>query len=335
MNKSVKTAVALLVLCVLAVALFLGYRALKAKNAETESADDTTEKLIPITDFDSADAVSLTYGAEDDLLVFERGETGAWRLSDLPDYPVNTGIVENMASALSSVAAKREIERDDDEAFGFAPPSLSVTLTLKDGAKYSFEFGSENAYDGGVYFKDVTNTKNYLVDSSLKSVFDYTKETLMVTDTYPEIDNSKLNYLTVCDETGATNKVTDETGLEDAASIFEKMSFSSEGAEYCTPEEREARGIKDASAYAELSYKKKNTVTNSDGTMSEVWSDETLKLIFGDVVTVASTDDDGNETLTTSYYYSTPDSTIVYLASEAAYEELMRYATYTAPEESE
>ncbi len=335
MSKSVKSALVIFILVVAAVALYLGYSALKAKNdAAAETTGEAAEKLIPVTDFLPEDATHITYGTEDDVLSFEKNDEGAWRLSDEPGYPVNSGIVENMIDAVSGISAKREIDRDDDEAFGFAPASLSVTVTYKDGTKLSLDFGNENSYDGCVYLKDVTNTKNYLVDKSLKDVFDYTKETLMVTDTFPEIDNTKLNSMTVCDETGKVNVVTDATGLSDSASIFERMSFSSDGAEYCTPEERKARGITEDSAYAELSYKKKNTVSNDDGTMSEVWSDETLKLVFGDVVTKASTDEDGNETLTTSYYYSTPDSTVVYLASEASYEELMRYAAYT-PAESE
>jgi hypothetical protein len=256
-----------------------------------------------------------------------------WQIADDPDYPIDSAYVDNMANAVSGLAAKREIETEDDGSFGFDVPSLIVKGEYNDGTKLSITVGATNDFNGQLYLKDEISGKIYLVESGFSGVFDYTRESLMLTDTFPTIDDDKLTSMTVRNKNGDECVVTDEVGLADSASIFKRMTFSSDGAFFADAKTLAACGIDlVTSPFAELAYKANVSVSNDDGTMSTVLTDESLKMVFGNAHTVESQDDDGNVTESTLYYYSTPGSSIVYSTTEAVYEELMRYATYIPAE---
>lgn len=334
-KKTVITALCLLI--VLAV-LIVGYKLLKQKNEadEAASAEEAEEQVIRVNTYDSADMTSLSYAGVEDALSFGRDANGAWFLEDDPNFPITYSYVDNMANAVSGLAVSREIETEDDGSFGFDAPRLIIRGEYSDGETLRLIVGATNDFNGQVYLKDEVNGKIYLVESSFPDVFDKTRNDLMETDEYPDIDTDKLVSITVRNAAGDENTITEETSLADAASIFQRMTFSSDGAFYADDAKREECGISATDgAFAELAYKSDVSVTNDDGSMSTVQVDDSLKLVFGKSHVETETDDEGNVTESTYYYYTTPSSFIVYSTTEAVYEELMRYATYTPPAETE
>ncbi len=329
-KKTVITALSLLLVLAL---LIVGYTLLKNKNErDAAESDNEQEAAVFVNIYDSSDLVSMTYSNKSGDLSFTKDANDAWHLKDDVNYPLDQTYVSNMANSICGLRAERAINSEESPEFGFESPVLKVAGEFKDGTQLSLTVGATNSFNGNVYLKDDVNSNMYLVESGFPGTFDYSMEDLMLTDTFPSIDNENLVSMTVTNSDGKQTTVTDSVGLKDSAEIFERLNFASENAFYCEADKMADYGIVEGGASAQLSYREKVSVTNDDGTMSSVMSDASFKIIFGDRHTVTESTSDGTESEQVYYYYTTPGSNIVYSAKEAVFAELMRYAEYVAPE---
>ena len=329
-KKTVITAVALLLVL---AGLIVGYKLLKDKNERDEAAkqEEEVEQAISVTDFDTEKMTSLSYKNEKGEVALTKTAAG-WVLEDDPLFPIDTAKADNMANALSGLGAKREITSADESEFGFDSPTLTVSGEWKDGA-VSLTVGAKNDFSNTYYLRDEGTGKIYLVESGFESVFDYAKNDLLKLDEFPEIDNTKAVSLKIRDADGNESEITDPEVLPDAASVFKRLTFSSDNVIYASDDEIASLGFSTSGPYAELAYKKSVTVSNEDGSMGEAEADETMKLFFGNAHTVEITADDGTVSEAVYYYYTTPENHIIYSIGEATYTELMRFAAGTEASE--
>ena len=334
-KKTVLTSLALLLVLAL---LIVGYTLLKNKNerdAEEAQIEEQT-KTIYVNYFESENMERISYAADETELSFEKDANGRWQLSEDFLYPIDSSKIDNMANAVSSLRAERMIGTEDSPDFGLEAPTLRVTGEYSDGSKLELAVGATNDYNGNVYLKDLTSGNIYMVESGFKTAFDYTKESLMLIDEFPSMNDDLLVSLEIKDADGKENTITDSTGLKESAEVFRRLSFSSENAFYASDEELADCGISSTdSAYAYMTYGQEISVTNDDGTMSTVVQNEVMKIVFGNSHVISKTDDDGNVTESTYYYYTTEGNHIIYSTTETVYNELMRYSTYVAAQSAD
>ena len=312
MNK--KGLIGAAILLVILAALATGY--LLLRNSPEEQTEETG---VTINSKEASDAVTLSFTKGDVSLAFEKDANGIWHLSDDKGLPVVASAVSSMANAVSTLEADREIVAPEAAEYGFEEPSLTVDVKYSDGVKASLVFGATNDFNGLVYCKDRANGKIYLVSASVLSPYDTKREAVIETDEMPLIEASDVTSLTVKDSDGNEATVTDEAALTDGATIFLALGFNATGCRSATGDDRAALGIDTDSAYAEIAYKTTSTVTDADGNTSTVEGTETFRIYFGD-----ETEYEGE----TFRYYTIQGSSVIYLADEASYYTLTRYATY-------
>ena len=332
-----KTVIIALALLLVLALLIVGYTMLKDKNerdAEQEQIDEQT-KAVYVNNFEAENMKTLSYTTGETSLSFEKDANGSWKLSDDIFFPIDSSIVGNMANAVSSLRAERAIESEESPDFGFDEPVLKIDGEYSDGSKLSLCIGASNDYNGCVYLKDLAADKMYMVEDGLKTAFEHTKEDLMLIDEFPSINDDLLVSLEIKDADGKENTVTDKTGLKESAEVFRRLSFSADNAFYADDEKLSECGISVDSPHAFMTFGKQVSVTNDDGTMSTVVQIEEMKIVFGKSHVIQKTDDDGNVTESTYYYYTTEGNHVVYSVREAVYNELMRYSTYVAAEKAD
>lgn len=312
MNK--KGLIGAAILLVILAALAVGYTLLKKSPAE-----ETQEKTVTVNLRESKDAVGLSFTKDGASLSFETDANGIWHLTDDKDLPIFTSSVGSMAKAVSPLSADREIVAPDAPDYGFDEPSLTVEVRYSDNKTASLVFGATNDFNGLVYCKDKTSGKIYLVSAGVLSPFSVTRESLIDTDEMPLIEASDVTSLTVRDTDGNVSTVTDSAALTDGATIFLSLGFKPDGCRSAVGADRAALGIDTDGAYAEIAYKVKSTVYDADGNPSTVDGSETFRIYLGD-----ETEYEGEK----YHFYSVQGSSVIYLADDASYYTLTRYAAY-------
>ncbi len=312
MNK--KGLIGAAILLAILAALAAGYMLLKKSPAE-----ETQEKTVTVNARESKDAVALSFTKGDTSLSFETDANGLWHLSDDTGLPIFSSSVGSMAKAVCPLSADREIVAPDAPDYGFEEPSLTVVIGYSDGKKTSLVFGATNDFNGLVYCKDKESGKIYLVSEGVLSPFSVTRESVIDTDEMPLIEASDVTSLTVRDTDGNVSTVTDSAAVTDGATIFLSLGFDPSGCISATGADRAALGIDTDGAYAEIAYSVKSTAYDADGNPKTVEGTETFRIYLGD-----ETEYEGEK----YHYYSVQGSSVIYLADDASYYTLTRYATY-------
>ena len=312
MNK--KGLIGAAILLVILAALAAGYMLLKNSAEESPGADAVT-----VNAREEKDAVALSFTKGEESLSFETDANGIWHLTDDAGLPIFTSSVGTMAKAVSPLTADREIVAPDAPDYGFEEPSMTVEVRYSDNKTASLVFGATNDFNGLVYCKDKTSGRIYLVSADVLSPFGVTRDGVIDTDEMPLIEAADVTSFTVRDTDGNVSTVTDSAAVTDGATIFLSLGFDPKGCRSAVGGDRAALGIDTDSAYAEITYKVKSTVYDADGNPSTAEGTETFRIYFGD-----ETEYNGEK----YRFYSIQSSPTVYLADEASYYTLTRYATY-------
>lgn len=318
---------------VLVLALFLTAFLImknKNKNSETETEETQANTTVTVTSKVSDEMKHISYVCGDSSYSFTRNTDTTWSLDSDSFFPVKSNTVNTMATVISSITAERLVENGDVDAFGFDAPEVTVKGEYTNGEKIEFIFGKTSDFNGLVYLKDVVNEKIYMVKETVMSPFKVDPSELITRDSLPSgIDEEFINGLTVTDETGTSNTITGEFGMDltEALEYFYKLEFPAKFCLYAPEQSLAGYGIGKSKASALLSYK------GSDG------KDETFEIIFGDcwVLKENLEDEDGEPYVkeTVYYYYTTPGSRIVYSIIEDDYEALMGYVNCISQYETE
>ena len=129
MNAKRRTlAVLAAVIAVLGLALWALNRSTAAEEAASSAAADGT---IPLCSFSTADLSRITYTYNGQTLTLDDAD-GSWTLAEDPDYHLDESACNTMVTALSSLHAKRQLDAQAGEDYGFDAPELTVTVTAAD-----------------------------------------------------------------------------------------------------------------------------------------------------------------------------------------------------------
>ena len=164
----------LLVLLAAAVLLGAALWAVTRSNAKAEQvASAAAEGSIPLSTFAAEDMeqIEYTYNGQTYTLQYSGG---SWQLAQDPAYHLDESACNTMVTALSSLHAKRQLDAQAGEDYGFDAPELTVTVTAA-GQTTTLTVGSSNPVTGDRYVQKDGDTALYTVDASRTACFAYDK----------------------------------------------------------------------------------------------------------------------------------------------------------------
>ena len=144
----------------------------KAEQAASEAEDGS----IPLLDGTTAtlESVSIQYGGE--TLTLRPSDDG-WTLTEDPAYHLDDSACSTIRTALAGMKAKRQLEAQPGEDYGFDAPRLVVNVSAA-GERTTLTVGAENPVTGDVYVRREGGDAVYTVDAARFRCMEQTKAEL-------------------------------------------------------------------------------------------------------------------------------------------------------------
>ena len=286
----------LFILIGILVVLLAAYFGLQAwnKSQEEKAEQEDVAAVVHVTETDAEDIVSMHFDVGNGEMEFVK-EDGTWYYTADRDFPLTQSYPEDMAAAMGSVTADRELEDGDDLAdYGLEEPVYTLSYSDADGSTTELYFGNMT---GDYYYVTVGDTgKVYTVASTVIDSFNYTLDDIARLDEYPSIGSGNLvkEVITQNGET-TTYDSENEDQQEDVTAVAGGLGAVtlSEAADYSVADE-------DLAGYG-LDEAARITV---EATYTEDEEEKVLTLYIGN--------EDGNG----NRYVMMNDSRIVYLISD-------------------
>ena len=154
-------------------------------------------------------------------LVYD-AEAQAWHLKDLPDQPLQATLTGNMASAVSAMKAKRQLEDAGNlSQYGLDAPSFTVTATAGEET-HTFLYGNQNQMTQDRYLMLEGSDAVYTVDETMYSAFQYAPEDLFEEEeeesTSSETSEEQETASSAADSAASSEAVSSESASFEAAS---------------------------------------------------------------------------------------------------------------------
>ena len=293
MRKKKKGILILLAVLVLLTAVYFILRTWNARQEEKEK-EEQEAATVRVTDTSADDIVSLKFNVGNGDLEFSK-EENQWYYTPDKDFPLKQSYPEDMAAAVGSITADRELtDGDSPDAYGLDDPAYTVEYTDADDNVTELLFGDMTGDD---YYVMVSGSDTvYTVGSSVIDSLNYALEDMAQLDDYPSIGSGNLvkEVITQNGET-TTYDSENEDQAEDIAAVAGGLGAVtlSEAADYSVADEDlDMYGLDEASRITvEATY------TQND--------EEQLLTLY-----VGNEDGSGNR------YVMLNDSRIVYLISD-------------------
>ena len=144
----------------------------KAEQAASEAEDGS----IPLLDVTIAtlESISIQYGGE--TLTLRLSDDG-WTLTEDPTYHLDDSACNTIRTALAGMKAKRQLEAQPGEDYGFDAPQLVVNVSAA-GESTTLTVGAENPVTGDVYVRREGGDAVYTVDAARFRCMEQTKAEL-------------------------------------------------------------------------------------------------------------------------------------------------------------
>lgn len=208
----------------LLLALLLGgllWLVTRSNAAEEAASSAAAEGTIPLSNFAIGDLEQLQYiyGGETITLNYD---SGSWTLADDPDYHLDASTCSTMATALSSLNAKRQLTAETGEDYGLTAPAVTVTVTAN-GQTSTFAFGTENPVTGDMYVQKEGDDAIYTVSGNKAACFELTKADLFGAFNPAGLTASALESVSITTNSGilSLNAVSEPVETESSADSAE------------------------------------------------------------------------------------------------------------------
>lgn len=169
--KAKQRTLAFLLVLVLAAGAALALLTHANRKAE-QAASEAEEGNIPLLDVtgDTLEQVAVQY--EGETLTLLPGD--GWTLAEDPDYHLDDSACDTIRTALAGMKAKRQLEAQPGEDYGFDAPRLVVNVTAA-GETTTLTVGAENPVTGDVYVRRNGEDTVYTVDAAKFRCMEQTK----------------------------------------------------------------------------------------------------------------------------------------------------------------
>ena len=189
MRKKKKGILILLAVLVLLTAVYFILRTWNARQEEKEK-EEQEAATVRVTDTSADDIVSLKFNVGNGDLEFSK-EKNQWYYTPDKDFPLKQSYPEDMAAAVGSITADRELtDGDSPDAYGLDDPAYTVEYTDADDNVTELLFGDMTGDD---YYVMVSGSDTvYTVGSSVIDSLNYALEDMAQLDDYPSIGSGNL-----------------------------------------------------------------------------------------------------------------------------------------------
>lgn len=169
--KAKQRTLAFLLVLVLAAGAALALLTHANRKAE-QAASEAKDGSIPLLDVtgDTLEQVAVQY--EGETLTLLPGD--GWTLAEDPDYHLDDSACDTIRTALADMRAKRQLEAQPGEDYGFDAPRLVVNVTAA-GERTTLTVGAENPVTGDVYVRRNGEDTVYAVDAAKFRCMEQTK----------------------------------------------------------------------------------------------------------------------------------------------------------------
>ena len=196
----------LIVLLVFVLAAGAALALLNHANQKAEQADSEAEDgSIPLLDVTTAtlESVSIQYGG--DTLTLRPSDDG-WTLTEDPAYHLDDSACNTIRTALAGMKARRQLEAQPGEDYGFDAPRLVVNVSAA-GENTTLTVGAENPVTGDVYVRREGGDAVYTVDAARFRCMEQTKAELFGAFSPAGITVSDIEAVSYTLQSGETIKL--------------------------------------------------------------------------------------------------------------------------------
>ena len=169
--KAKQHALAFLLVLVLAAGAALAMLTHANRKAE-QAASEAKDGSIPLLDVTGDTLEQVTVQYEGETLTLLPGD--GWTLAEDPDYHLDDSACDTIRTALADMRAKRQLEAQPGEDYGFDAPRLVVNVTAA-GERTTLTIGAENPVTGDVYVRRNGEDTVYAVDAAKFRCMEQTK----------------------------------------------------------------------------------------------------------------------------------------------------------------
>ena len=204
--KAKQRTLAFLLVLVLAAGAALALLTHANRKAE-QAASEAKDGSIPLLDVtgDTLEQVAVQY--EGETLTLLPGD--GWTLAEDPDYHLDDSACDTIRTALADMRAKRQLEAQPGEDYGFDAPRLVVNVTAA-GERTTLTVGTKNPVTGDVYVRRNGEDTVYAVDAAKFRCMEQTKAGLFS-------DIEALRYTLQSGEVVRLRAVSQPTGADSTA----------------------------------------------------------------------------------------------------------------------
>ncbi len=209
----------LAVVCLLCVGAYFGARYLGTAEEKEETETFTA------TDFSVSDVIELIVSGDYPLNFTKDNEV--WKNAQDRNASISQSMVESLLTQIHHVTSDTCIENPEDLGqYGLDEPSMTITVTLKNGSSIILNIGDANGMTGDYYLQVEGNTSVYTLSPSVVSAFEKTPEDF-IEETETESETESEPVTESATETGSsleTGTSTETGGTLDAETSAETDS---------------------------------------------------------------------------------------------------------------
>lgn len=179
MSKQNRQLLTIIGLCVLLIALVLGFVCVTRYKDESEEREEAA-KNIELYSIKDADITAFYFKNSSAELTFVKNKS-KWMLQDDKKYSLDQSKVSTLINDVKEISATDNVTSDctDLSQYGLKEPVLQVDITDKDGNKRKLTVGNESVAGEGRYaYIDDDTKKVYMIASTFTSDFETTKKEL-------------------------------------------------------------------------------------------------------------------------------------------------------------
>lgn len=191
-SKNLKKLLALVVVLVICIGFYVWFDNYKS-NQDKDKKEDTSQVLVDVSKKDTLTEIKYKNNGKTVTLKYNSKEK-EWYNAKHKSWPINQENITSMTNALNKVVATRKLDTEEElSEYGLEKPDLIIDYSTKKGKKYTLNIGKDVSSGDSNYCTLGEKKDIYLVESTIKTAFQYTEERLIEVEKIPSI-TSNLVY---------------------------------------------------------------------------------------------------------------------------------------------
>lgn len=208
MKKKKNGLLAAVIVLVLLIGVYLIMRVVMPDEEQNAESEEHTETAF---EADAADISTLKIQSGENTYTFIHAED-TWKYADDENFPLSESQFLNIVSSVTSISSTRTLENADNLGdYGLENPEIQVVVTDKDGQETELKFGNDNDSVSGCYMSKSDSDTIYLVDSSVKTAFQFEITDLAEKEEIPSITASTIQKVEINKDGSTQTLAVDET----------------------------------------------------------------------------------------------------------------------------